>query len=381
MNRPRAWVDIHLDRLNHNVQQINALISKKTKIMAVVKADAYGHGLEQITLSLHQAGVTSFAVATLEEAIEVRGLLPFADILILGFTPVQNVYQLARHRLIQTVFSEWYVKLLASAACSARVMIKVEIKVDTGMNRIGFAYDQTNVIKELFSYKDLRVNGIYSHLSVADSFKPEDLAYTQVQINRYELCLKELDGFSYGRTHLQNSAGIINQSHLQFDYVRPGIMLFGIPSGEVKEVDLKPILELKASISMIKIVKAEEYVGYGRIVNFNEPRKIATVSIGYADGYPRSLSGKAVPVLVNGQYARIIGSVCMDQLMIDVTNIVGVSEEDQVVLIGTSQTKKIMMSTIAEKAHTITNDLACQFSLRTVRLYTSSNEKDVETLV
>ena len=349
--------------------------------MAVVKADAYGHGLEQITLSLHQAGVTSFAVATLEEAIEVRGLLPFADILILGFTPVQNVYQLARHRLIQTVFSEWYVKLLASAACSARVMIKVEIKVDTGMNRIGFAYDQTNVIKELFSYKDLRVNGIYSHLSVADSFKPEDLAYTQVQINRYELCLKELDGFSYGRTHLQNSAGIINQSHLQFDYVRPGIMLFGIPSGEVKEVDLKPILELKASISMIKIVKAEEYVGYGRIVNFNEPRKIATVSIGYADGYPRSLSGKAVPVLVNGQYARIIGSVCMDQLMIDVTNIVGVSEEDQVVLIGTSQTKKIMMSTIAEKAHTITNDLACQFSLRTVRLYTSSNEKDVETLV
>ncbi|MDQ0207481.1 alanine racemase [Alkalicoccobacillus murimartini] len=381
MNHPRAWVDIHLNRLNHNVQQINALISKKTKIMAVVKADAYGHGLEQIVLSLHKVGVTSYAVATLEEAIEVRGLLPTADILILGLTPIHNVYLLAHHRLIQTVFSESYVKSLAAAATSAGILIEIEIKVDTGMNRIGFAYDQINAIKIVFSYNSLRVNGIYSHLSVADSFKPEDVAFTQVQINRYELCLKELDGFSYGRTHLQNSAGIINQSHLQFDYVRPGIMLFGIPSGEVKKVDLKPVLELKASISMIKTVRAEEYIGYGRIVKFTKPKKIATVSIGYADGYPRSLSGKGVPVLVNGQYANLVGRVCMDQLMIDVTNIDGVSEEDQVILIGTSQTKRIMMSTIAEQTHTITNDLACQFSLRTVRLYTTSNKKDVETVV
>ncbi|TSB47828.1 alanine racemase [Alkalicoccobacillus porphyridii] len=381
MTQHRAWTEVNLDHLLHNVQVIHSLIPSKTKIMAVVKADAYGHGIEQVTQSLYQAGVTSFAVATLEEAIEVRGLLASVEILILGKTSVQEVHQLAKHRLIQTVFSVEYTQALALVAKASGVEAQVHIKVDTGMNRLGFAHHQINEIKEVFTYKQLRVRGIYSHLSVADSLLPEDVSFTELQLNRFNQCLDKLKGYPYGHTHVQNSGGIINHPHLPYDYVRPGIMLFGIPSGEVREVGLKPVIELKATIAMVKMIKAHECIGYGRSSSFPSPKRIATVTIGYADGYPRNLSGQSAPVLVNGQVATQVGNICMDQLMIDVTNIDGVIEGDQVILIGTSQKHTINMGTIAKKSATITNELACRLSARAPRVYRSSSKKEVKTFV
>ncbi|MEY8749253.1 alanine racemase [Alkalicoccobacillus gibsonii] len=382
MSQSRAWMEVNLDYLQHNVERIRSTIPKKTNIMAVVKADAYGHGLEQTAFSLFEAGVTNFAVATLDEAVQLRNLLPSTDILILGMTSPKEALTLSRLRLIQSVFSPTYTKALAIAAGKAGVNIQVEIKIDTGMNRMGYAYLDTIHLKEIFSYTYLHVHGIYSHLSVADSLDPIDVEMTNVQVSRFNQCLGQLKDYPYGKTHLQNSGGIINHSHLTYDFVRPGIMLFGIPSGEVKEIGLKPVLELKARISMIKTVPMNEWIGYGRTCKFATPRKIATVSIGYADGYPRAVSGKRAPILINGHFAKQVGNVCMDQLMIDITDIDGIKSGDQVVLIGTSHDKAISMGTIAALAQTITNDLACSLSLRVSRYYHStSSKKDVEPVV
>ncbi|WYP26861.1 alanine racemase [Alkalihalobacillus sp. FSL W8-0930] len=382
MSRSRAWMEVNLDHLLHNVDVIRSTIPRETNIMAVVKADAYGHGLDQTAICLFEAGVTNFAVATLDEAVQLRNLLPFVDILILGMTSPEEAMTLSRLRLIQSVFSPTYTRALAKAAEKADVRLQVEIKVDTGMNRMGYAVLDTDHIKGIFSYTQLHVHGIYSHLSVADSLDPIDIETTNVQVARFNQCLGALRDYPYGKTHLQNSGGIMNHSHLTYDFVRPGIMLFGIPSGEVREIGLKPVMELKARVSMIKTVSTGEWIGYGRTCQFNTPRRIATVSIGYADGYPRAVSGKRAPILIKGQFADQVGNVCMDQLMIDVTDIDGIKSGDQVVLIGTSHDKAISMNTMATLAQTITNDLACGLSSRVCRYYHStSSKKDVEPIV
>ncbi|GAF63456.1 alanine racemase [Bacillus sp. TS-2] len=381
MRNARAWAPVSFSNLKHNLSIIQEIIPSQTQIMAVIKADAYGHGIKEVSEQLYLLGVKAFAVATLHEGMEVRKTLLLHDdieILILGRTDCFEADLLEKYRLTQTLSSHSYALELERYATEHSLTIDTHLKIDTGMHRLGYDWDQIDIIKQAFYLKHIKIKGIYSHLSRADSFSKEDVDWTHQQIDRFNNCLVELKDYPYGKTHLQNSGGIINYSHLQYDYVRPGIMLYGSPSGETHSIGLKPTVQLKATIASIKHVNVNQSIGYGRSYISKKPMKIASVTIGYADGYPRSLSGQNAPVIVNGQMASLIGNVCMDQIIIDVTHIESVNEGDIVTLIGEDQQQSISIADLANLAQTITNDLLCQFSLRVKRLYTSNSWKDVQ---
>ncbi|MFD0620809.1 alanine racemase [Paenibacillus sp. GCM10027629] len=370
MLQRRAWAEINLDHIAYNLEQIRSILPAKTQIMAVVKGDAYGHGARRTAQLLTELGVTRFAVSNLDEAISLRQYGIRGEILILGATPQEGFEQLAAYQITQTVFSPEYAEQLNQYGLDHQIRFPIHIKIDTGMYRIGFAYEDMDVVKDLFAYPGLHVQGVFTHFSVADQLNPEEEAYTRMQADRFDSCLYQLREYPVGLTHIQNSAGIVNYPDFHYDLVRPGMLLFGVPSGEMsQDLQLKPAMQLKATIAMVKYVPKGAEIGYGRNYVAQRDMKIATIPIGYADGYPRSVSGKGSQVLIHGQYAEQIGKVCMDQLMVDVTDIDDVRLGDAVVLVGEDQGNTVMLSSLAELAGTITNELVCSISARVPRVH------------
>lgn len=375
MLQRRAWAEINLDHITHNLERIHSILPEKTKIMAVVKANAYGHGAVRTAQWLTELGVVRFAVSNLDEAIRLRQSGIRGEILILGATPPEGFEQLASYQITQTVFSPEYAAELNSYGERRNIRFPVHVKIDTGMYRIGLAYDEMDAIKAIFAYASLHVQGVFTHFSVADELNPEDEAYTQMQVDRFDTCLHELQDYSIGLTHAQNSAGIVNYPDMQYDLVRPGMLMFGIPSGDIRQdLQLKPAMQLKSTIAMVKSVPKGAEIGYGRDYTAKREMRIATIPIGYADGYPRSLSGQGAEVLIRGQYAPVVGKICMDQLMVDVTEIDGVSAGDTVVLVGEDQGQSITLASLAARAGTITNELICRISARVPRVYVQQEE-------
>ncbi|WP_314587730.1 alanine racemase [Paenibacillus terrigena] len=370
MLQRRAWAEINLDHIAYNLEQIRSILPAKTQIMAVVKGDAYGHGARRTAQLLTELGVTRFAVSNLDEAISLRQYGIRGEILILGATPHEGFEQLAAYQITQTVFSPEYAEQLNQYGLDHQIRFPIHIKIDTGMYRIGFAYDDLDAVKALFAYPGLHVQGVFTHFSVADQLNPEEEANTRMQADRFDTCLYQLREYPVGMTHIQNSAGIVNYPDFHYDLVRPGMLLFGVPSGEMsQDLQLKPAMQLKATIAMVKHVPKGAGIGYGRDYVAQRDMKIATIPIGYADGYPRSVSGQGAQVLIHGQYAEQIGKVCMDQLMVDVTDIDDVLLGDAVVLVGEDQGNTIMLSSLAELAGTITNELVCSISARVPRVH------------
>ncbi|OPA73989.1 alanine racemase [Paenibacillus selenitireducens] len=377
MLQRRAWAEIDLDHVAFNIAQIRSILPSHTEMMAVVKANAYGHGVLRISQLLAELGVTRFAVSNLDEAISLRECGMTGDILVLGFTPPEGFDQLAAYRITQTVFSPAYADLLNQYGVDHQIRFPIHVKIDTGMYRIGFAYDDMDLVKKLFTSKGLLVQGIFTHFSVADQLNPADQAYTQMQADRFDTCLYQLRNYPVGMTHAQNSAGIVNYRNYTYDLVRPGILLFGVPSGELRQnIHLKPAMQLKSTVAMVKQVPKGAEIGYGRDFTAHRKMRIATIPIGYADGYPRSVSGKGAQVLIHGQYARIIGKVCMDQLMVDVTDIEDVRVGDTVVLVGEDQGNTISLASLSELAGTITNEMVCRISARVPRVYREHGIQD-----
>lgn len=369
MLQDRAWLEINLNNLENNINEIRKTIPSKTKIMAVVKADAYGHGIIDISKKLEQIGIQDFAVATLQEAITLRQNRIKGNILILGFTSIENLHYVIDYDLIQTIVDEEYAEKILNLSYNKK--IKVHIKVNTGMNRIGINYKNINFIKELYLSNKIDVLGIFSHLSVSDSNDQEDIDFTKMQISRFNDLIKKLktDMIDVGKTHLQSSYGILNYPELEYDYVRPGIIMYGIHSEKNMttkvKLNIKPVLSLKAKITDVKEINENDSVSYGRKYIALQREKIASVSIGYADGYPRNLSCKNVSVLINNHYAQIIGRICMDQLIIKINNL-DVKQGDIVTLIGESE--KISAETIANCSDTITNELLSRLGERLSRI-------------
>lgn len=369
MLQDRAWLEINLNNLENNINEIRKTIPSKTKIMAVVKANAYGHGIIDISKKLEQIGIQDFAVATLQEAITLRQNRIKGNILILGFTSIENLHYVIDYDLIQTIVDEEYAKKILNLPYDKK--IKVHIKVNTGMNRIGINYKNINIIKELYLSNKINVLGIFSHLSVSDSNDQEDIDFTKMQISRFNDLIKKLktDMIDVGKTHLQSSYGILNYPELEYDYVRPGIIMYGIHSEKNMttkvKLNIKPVLSLKAKITDVKEINENDSVSYGRKYIALQREKIASVSIGYADGYPRNLSCKNVSVLINNHYAQIIGRICMDQLIIKINNL-DVKQGDIVTLIGESE--KISAETIANCSDTITNELLSRLGERLSRI-------------
>lgn len=366
----RAWTEISIDNLKHNVKELQKLLPQQTKFMAVVKANGYGSGDIRIAGNLNKMGIDAFAVATLEEGIHLRKNGITGMILILGYTEPERIREIERYHLTQTVTDYEYAMRLEAH----ERRIPVHIKVDTGMHRLGEDYHDMEHLVKMYQCQHLQVEGIYTHLSVADSLESEDVAFTHQQICHYYDVLEYLKarGIQPGKTHIQSSYGVLNYPELCCDYARIGIAMYGVLSNmdSVKTpVDLRPVLTVKSKIASIRAIKTGEAVGYGRAYIAEQDASIAVVTIGYADGIPRELScGKGV-VLVRGQEARIIGRICMDQMMIDVTGIRKVQIGDVVTVIGSDMKEDVSAERVAEESNTITNELLSRLGNRLERIY------------
>lgn len=368
----RAWLEINLANLRHNAVQLQKLMPQGCELMGIVKANAYGHGAKEISKELTSLGIKSFGVATIDEGIALRKHGIRGEILVLGYTDINRSGQLIRYRLTQTVIDYDYACHLNEAL---RKPLRVHIKVDTGMHRIGIRAEDVQQVQEIFQMNKLKIRGMFTHLCVADSHSEADIDYTQKQIASFYNLLDQLrqQGITLPKIHIQSTYGLLNYPELQCDYARIGIALYGCLSSDLdvtkEQPGLKPVMELKSRIALIRDIAEGEEVGYGR--GFTAPRycKIALLPIGYADGLPRALSGENAKVLLHGQQAPIIGRICMDQLMIDITDVPEVVPGDIVTLIGQEGKDEISAMEVAAEAGSITNELLSRLSTRLERIY------------
>lgn len=378
-SKSRAWAEIDLTQIDHNVQEIRKLIPASSKIMGIVKADAYGHGDVECTRELERCGVDFFAVSSVDEGVHLREHGIRSAILILGYTPPEHFHYLHELRLTQTLVDLPFARKLDAYAHAHDCVIEAHVKADTGMSRIGVivqdhAYHIEEIL-EMYAMKHVRVTGIFSHFSVSDSHTAEDLAFTKHQIELFERVLADIRaaGFDCGVRHLQNSYGILNYPDLQYDYVRPGLLYMGVTSDDEIPIntapDFHPILSLHANVTMVKTIAEGVSVSYGR--HFRAPcqTRVASVSIGYADGIPRLLSNTGFEVLLQGRRVPIIGNICMDQLMLDVSALDDVAEGDVVTLIGTQGDQRVSVDAMSRAAHTINNETLTRITARVPRFY------------
>lgn len=357
----RAWALINLDNIRHNYLQIKKIAA--TEIMSIIKADAYGHGGFKVAKTLAEAGAKYFGVATCEEGINLKGIN--AKILILGFTPENKLQEVIENNLEQTVFDFETAKKLSDIATKMKKQVRVHIKIDTGMHRLGFEPipETIKIIEKINCLPNLSIAGIFSHLAQSDI--PND-KFTYNQYEKFNYISKNLSNIKMIR-HLSNSSAIINYPEFKMDMVRTGLMLYGISPFENNPLNLKPAMSLKSQIASIKEIKLGESVSYNRKFTANEKTKVGIVVIGYADGYPRSCSNKA-NVIVNGKYAPVIGNVCMDYLMINLNNI-NAKIGDEVTLIGQEQNLSISAKDIAKINNTIPYEIITSIGKRIPRYY------------
>ncbi len=367
----RVYADIHLDAIVNNVQALMRPCKAGTKAMAVVKADGYGHGDVAVAKAVYDK-VFGYAVATLDEAVNLRENGIDKPILILGFVNTDEYETLVNNEVAATVFDYETANALASVAKKLGKKALCHIKVDTGMRRIGLEPDENGkqVVKMIKGLSDIDAVGIFTHFATADEVEKNA---AKKQYEKFISFVEELkaEDIEFEYRHCANSAATIDMKETHCDMVRLGIAMYGMyPSDEVSKenVKLTPALELKSHITMVKTVPAGEPVSYGGTFVTDKETKIATVSLGYGDGYPRALSSRGY-VLVNGRKAPIIGRVCMDQLMIDVTGIKDVKRNDVVTLIGKDGDEVITVEEISELAGTFNYEFVCDLNKRIPRNY------------
>lgn len=365
MARP-VWAEIDLDRLAHNIKEVKKVVSDKTLITAVIKADGYGHGAKIIGKILLENGADRFAVATFSEAMELRMAYPETPILVLGYTMNEDFEMAEKNNIILTIFDYEQAELINDRFSKT----KIHIKINTGMNRLGFR-PESEALKSVFMMKELDIEGIFTHFAKADE---KDKTFTHRQVEKFEIALKVASDLERDIPikHVANSAAIIDFPEYQYDMVRAGIMLYGLyPSDEVNidKVDLKQVMSLKARVAMINELKKGEGVSYGQIFKTDQPRKIATLPIGYADGFTRLLTNKT-EVAFGQKKAKVVGRICMDQCMIDAEGL-DIEKNDVVELFG----DVITIDSIAKLIETINYEIVCMISKRIPRSYMQSGEQ------
>jgi alanine racemase len=371
-----VWAEVSLDNLEYNMRNIKAKAMTR-EIFGIVKADAYGHGALEVAEVLLKNGATRLSVAVLSEGIELRKGGITCPINILGVTPDTLFTDLIKYDLEPVVFSYEYAKNLSKCAKSKNQMVKIHFALDTGMGRIGFLPTEESVEEavKISRLSNIQVEGLFSHFSTADA---GDKEYSYVQFDRYRWFdnrLREKD-LNIKIKSICNSAAIIELPEAYCDGVRPGIIIYGYyPSEKVdkKQLDVKPVMTLKANIVHLKTLEKDQYIGYGRKFKTERRSIIATLPVGYADGYTRILSGKS-KVIINGKFAPVVGNICMDQCMIDVTEIEDVKVGDEVILMGSDGNVKFDAEDIAKILGTIENEVLCMISKRVPRVYTHNGE-------
>lgn len=368
-----AWAEINLSALEYNIKQIKNKIGDR-EMIGVIKADAYGHGSVAVAEVLRANGCKTFAIATLQEAITLREAGAKEEIIMLGLTPDMYADTVIKYDITPVTCSYENAKAMNQAAKAAGKTVNVLIAVDTGMGRIGYLADDLDFavedLKKYSSLDNLKIKGMFSHMSTADAY---DKTYSRLQEERYNKFYTKVTeaGIPIPFRTLANSASIMEISSVYFDACRPGIILYGCyPSDEVdvNELDIKPVMSIKANIIHIKDVPVDFSVGYGRRFISKRPSKIATLALGYADGLPRPYS-KDAKVIVRGRFAPVAGNVCMDQCMVDVTDVPGVSLGDEVILMGSDGKNTILADDIAKSTGTINYEITCAFGQRLPKIY------------
>ena len=353
-----AWVEIDLRALRHNLNVIKSKLAKGTKILVAVKADAYGHGAREVTRVLEAEGVDYLGVATVDEGLILRKDGIKAPILVFGSPLPGELEGILEGDLIPTLSSLETAAVLDKK--SAGHSFSVHLKIDTGMGRVGVWYeDALDFVKKLQRFKNIKIEGVYTHFASAAE---EDASFTHLQIERFKgLCDRfDSEGIHIPCRHAANSMGVFRFPTSHFTLVRPGLAVYGLKYTKVLsgQEELLPVLTAKSSVALLKEIAAGRSVSYGRTFVAKKKTVIATIPIGYADGYPRVLSNRA-ELLVRGRRAPIVGNICMDQVMLDAGSIKGVQVGDEVVIVGKQGESAINIEELAELAHTVPHEIAC----------------------
>ncbi|MBE7032210.1 MAG: alanine racemase [Ruminococcaceae bacterium] len=385
----RAWAEIDLDAISHNVKEIKNIIRPDVKLMAVVKADAYGHGAFEVAKACLESGAERLGVAFSDEAVELRKKGIGVPILLLGVSMPDAIESIIKYDITPAVADVEFAQQLSKAAVAAQKTVKVHIKADTGMFRIGFQFtgddkqrlETVEKIVEISKLPNIEIEGMFTHLSTADE---EGRDYTKRQLANFmelDAKLKER-GVEIPIRHIANSAGQIRYPELQLDMVRAGIILYGLyPSDEVsyEPLELKPAMKFKARVVNVKNIEKGDSISYGRSFTAEKSTRLATISVGYADGYSRIMSGRAV-VSVNGKKVPQVGRICMDQCMIDVSGVNNIDIGDEVTLFGDGA---VSAESVAANLGTINYEVVCMVGRRVPRIYIKDRkiEKSINYLL
>ena len=374
MHRP-TWVEIDLNALRHNLLAIRKWVGPQIKILGIVKADAYGHGDYEVSRVLLNNGVEMLGIAILEEGIQLRDKGIKAPLLLLGGIFEEQIDTVIQYGLTPTIYDLKLAEVLSKRAYYFNTIMKVHVYVDTGMGSIGVKHDKAvEFVKFAKNLKNLLIEGIYTHCSSSDE---KDSAFTNLQIKRFRDVLDALDASKacIPLRHMANSGAILGYPEAYFTMVRPGLSLYGLyPSADVsRDIGIRPVMSFKTRIIHIKDMESGDVVGYDRAYRITKPTRVATLPMGYADGYNRLLSNQG-EVIIRSKKASIIGRVCMDQCFVDVTNIKDVSVGDEVVLYGRQAQESIPIESIAKQLNTIPYEVTCSISKRVPRIYTNKED-------
>lgn len=374
----RTWAEISLDAIARNFKQIKAKIPNTAKLCCVIKADGYGHGAVELARLYQELGADFFAVSNIDEGIELRSSGITLPVLILGYTPANEAKRLSDFDIAQAVFSLEYAKELSDECQKADCCCKIHIKIDSGMSRLGFMCQQFP--RDDYSIEEicaacklpcLKAEGMFTHFCVSDEGE-EGKAFTQKQYENFEYVKNELKsrGIGFEFYHCSNSGAIEDYPEVSCNMVRAGIILYGLaPSPKLYgKFDLEPAMTLKTTVAYVKPLKKGADVSYGRTFTAPKDMKLATVPIGYADGYIRKNAENGY-MLVNGKRANIVGRICMDQIMLDVTDIDDVSCGDEVVVFGNGENAEPTADIIAKNTDTINYEVICLVGKRVPRVY------------
>lgn len=369
----RVQARVDLNAIRHNLLEVRSKLKEDTKLMVIIKADAYGHGAVPLAKAIGDSGkIDAYGVAIIEEAIELREAGITKPMLILGYTPEEQYDLVVAYDVAQTVFQYEMAEALSKEAVKQGKTAKIHIKVDTGMSRIGFYDNEESIetIKRIAALPNIEIEGLFSHFACADE---TDKTSTLKQLERYITFITRLEqeNIRIPVRHIANSAGIIEFPQAYFNMVRCGIVTYGIyPSDMVNQVEIKliPAMELKTHVIYVKDVEAGVGISYGATYVTDKKRRIATIPVGYADGYSRNLSNHG-KVIIHGQYAPIVGRICMDQFMVDVTDLPDVKQGDPVTLMGREGDAGIPAEELAEWSHSFAYELVCTIGKRIPRVY------------
>lgn len=382
----RTWAEIDLDALAANFRAVRDCTGEGAQVCCVIKADAYGHGAVRVAKEFEELGADWFAVSNIEEALQLRKAGIGKPVLVLGFTPAEEAGALAENGISQCVFSLDYARELSLYAQRAGAVVPIHIKVDTGMGRLGFCYQDflrdsgtLDEIQEACTLPGLHPQGAFTHFASADEGAGGDV-FTMRQFGCFKELLEALEreGIHFEMRHCANSGAVLDHPMSHLDMVRAGVILYGLyPSADVRNrPDLTPVLSLRSVVSHVKTVHPGATISYGREFTAQHEMRAATIPVGYADGYPRMLSPGGAQVLIRGVRCPILGRICMDQMVADVSALPKVKPGDTVTLIGRDGDDAITADELAAWEHTINYEVVCALSKRVPRVYLKGGKID-----